>query len=83
MNEQRILHVINKFDHVGKGIVNIACDPAYAQARVLHAVGVASLDGSYVDLLQPEGVEHLPLGLNDRGAGGIYRAQRDLGRILA
>lgn len=79
----RVLHIVNEFDHVGNGIVNVSCDLAYAQAKAGLKVAVASEDGSYVELLSAHGVSHYPVNLNDRSVRGIVRASVGILRAVS
>jgi glycosyltransferase involved in cell wall biosynthesis len=57
----RILHLANHVDHVGNGIVNIAVDLAWYQAKRGHDVAFASGGGAFVELLARGGVRHYEL----------------------
>ncbi|TVQ22820.1 MAG: glycosyltransferase family 1 protein [Leptolyngbya sp. DLM2.Bin15] len=56
----RILHILSHVRQTGNGIVNVAVDLACLQAAN-HQVCVASIGGSYEDLLSHYDVQHIPL----------------------
>lgn len=57
----RIVHLLNELAHLGNGIVNVAIDLAIEQARAGHEVTVAAPAGTFVELLEANGVAHFPL----------------------
>lgn len=64
----RILHLVNHVDDCGIGTVNATVDLAMHQSRQGHEVIIASLPGSFVQLLGSEGVEHVVLEVSPNPA---------------
>lgn len=70
----KILHLTNHVLEIGNGIVNVAVDLAYGQARGGHEVHFGSEGGEYEKLLESGGVKHHRLaipGPTPAGIGGI------------
>lgn len=51
----KILHLVNEFDNVGNGIVNVCCDLSCEQAKLGHEVLVLSKEGEFSNLIELNG----------------------------
>ena len=60
----KILHILNEFENIGNGIVNVCCDLACEQASAGHEVTVVSSGGEFSQLLEKFGGLHLYLNQN-------------------
>ncbi|MGY1652038.1 glycosyltransferase family 4 protein [Geodermatophilus sp. SYSU D01119] len=74
-----VVHVTNEMEANGTGITNMVVDLAVEQAAAGHDVFVVSSGGSFVELLEENGVVHV---LAEHSRRRIYRHARALGRIV-
>lgn len=68
----KILHLLNEFDNVGNGIVNVCCDLACIQAKKGNDVLVLSKEGEFSQLSKIYGVNFKVLN-QDRKIGNIFK----------
>lgn len=77
----RILHLLNTVRETGNGIINTAVDLAWGEARVGHAVHVASAGGEFESRLAAWGIAHHELDQR-RGPMVLLRAATRLRALL-
>ncbi len=77
----KILHILNEFENIGNGIVNVCCDLACEQAREGHEVTVVSNGGEFPKLLEKFGGTHVYLD-QDRSVKNILKMLGSYRKII-